>query len=99
MMDQLVLNMLADNIIAGFAAFMAIVVWVKTRDSSWVFIVLAVLGYYASVIYRTLLYFGIVPSEVYVFYGLDIINYSFIYIPQLFLLAALIIKAVKNIHR
>jgi hypothetical protein len=98
-MDQQVLTMLADNIIAGFAAFLAIVVWVKTRDSSWIFIVLAVLGYYSSVIYRTLLFFGIVPSEVYVIYGLDAVNYSFIYVPQLFFLIALIIKTVKNMHR
>ncbi len=98
-MDQQLFNLLADNIIAGVAAFLAIVVWVKTRDSSWVFIVLAVLGIYAAVIYKTLLFFGIILSGIYLFNGIDIIQAAFDYVPQLFLVVALLIKAVKNMKR
>ncbi|MCP5514682.1 MAG: hypothetical protein H7A26_04370 [Spirochaetales bacterium] len=98
-MDMQVFTLFADNILAGIAAFIAIIVWVKTRDSSWVFIVLAVLGYYTSVIYNTFIFFGIILQGNYVLYGIDLIYAAFRYIPVLFLIIALVIKAVKNMKR
>ena len=63
------------------------------------FIILAVLGYYVSIIYRTAIFFGIVLQERYVLYGIDVVDASFSYVPLLFLITALVIKAVKNMKR
>ncbi len=99
MIDSHVFSMLAGNLFYGFAAFMAIVVWVKTRESSWIFIVLAVLGFYAAEVYGTLLFFGILLPEIYMLYGIDVVQAAFDYVPAVFLITALAIKAVKNMGR
>ncbi len=98
-MDPQVFSILLDNILAGIAAFIAIIVWVKTRDISWIFIVLSVIGFYVSVIYKTLLFFGIVVSGKYTFFGIDIVEMLFSYMPLLLMIAALTLKAVKNMKR
>jgi len=96
-MDEQVILIIIDNILAGIAAFLAIVVWVKTRDVSWIFIILSVIGFYVSIIYKTLLLFGIVVS--YSFIGINISEMIFNYIPILFMITALTLKALKNMKR
>ncbi|MCL2480938.1 MAG: hypothetical protein FWF38_04450 [Spirochaetaceae bacterium] len=96
-MDEQVILILIDNFLAGVAAFLAIVVWVKTRDISWVFIILSVIGFYVSIIYKTLLLFGIVVSHS--FAGINIGEMIFNYIPILLMITALTLKAHKNMKR
>lgn len=95
--NQEIFSLWGNNILLSFAAFLAIVVWVKTRESSWVFIILSVLLMYVAAIYETLLFFGIfLPTTL---FGQDIITFFFRYIPVLLLIIALFIKAVKNMQR
>ncbi|MCL2793251.1 MAG: hypothetical protein FWD87_09180 [Spirochaetaceae bacterium] len=92
MMGEQVLLILIDNIIAGIAAFLAIVVWVKTRDISWIFIILSAIGFYVSVVYKTLMLFGIVVSNI-------VVDMIFNYIPIVLIIVALTLKAIKNMKR
>ena len=96
-MDEKIFLILFDNLLAGVAAFLAIVVWVKTRDVSWIFIVLSVIGFYVSVIYKTLLFFGIVVSHTIA--GVNIGEKVFYYMPIILMMTALTLKAVKNMKR
>lgn len=99
MINQEIFSLWGNNILLSFAAFLAIVVWVKTRESSWIFIILSILLMYVAAIYETLLFFGIfLPVSIAVF-GQDIITFFFQYIPVLLLITALLIKAVKNMQR
>ena len=96
MNDQIVF-ILIDNIIMGIAAFLAIVVWVKTRDISWIFIVLSVIGFYVGIIYKTLLFFGIAaPLTI---KNINLIEVIFYYIPLILIVVALMLKAIKNMKR
>jgi len=91
-MNEQAFFILLDNIFVGIAAFLAIVVWVKTRDISWIFIVLSIIGFYVAATYRTLLYFGVMISNIYA-------NMAFNYIPIILMIVALALKAVKNMKR
>ena len=91
-MNDQIFFIFADNILAGIAAFIAIVVWVKTRDISWVFIVIAVIIFYASVIHKTLMFFGIVVSN-------TPVDMLFTYTPLILMIIALTLKAVRNMRR
>jgi hypothetical protein len=97
LLTEKIILILIDNILAGVAAFLAIVVWVKTRDISWIFIVLSVIGFYVSIIYKTLLLFGIVVSDTVL--GINVVDMMFNYIPIILLIAALALKVVKNMKR
>jgi len=96
-MNEQIVLILIDNFFAGIAAFLAIVVWVKTRDVSWIFIILSAIGFYVSIIYKTLLLFGIVVTHS--FFGINIVEIIFNYMPIIFLIIALTLKAVKNMKR
>ena len=96
-MNEEIVIILIDNILAGIAAFLAIVVWVKTRDISWIFIVLSVIGFYVAVIYKTLLFFGLTVSITIA--GIRVGQMIFGYIPVLLMITALALKAVKNMKR
>ena len=98
-MNPQVFLILLDNIFAGIAAFIAITVWVKTRDISWIFIVLSVIGFYVSIIYKTLVFFGIVFSEKYSIAGVNVLDMIFNYIPLILMIVALALKAVRNMKR
>jgi len=98
-MEPQVLSILIDNILAGIAAFVAIIVWVKTRDITWIFIVLSVIGFYVCVIYKTLLFFGIAAGVRYGNSDVDVLQMIFNYIPLILMIAALTLKAVRNMKR
>ena len=91
-MSEQAFFILLDNVFAGIAAFLAIVVWVKTREISWIFIVLSVIGFYVAATYRTLLFFGITVSSIYT-------DAAFNYMPIILMVVALTLKVVKNMRR
>lgn len=98
-MNQEIFFLWGNNILLSFAAVLAIIVWVKTRESSWIFVILSVLLMYVATIYETLLFFGIFLPIPITLFGQDILTCFFQYIPVLLLIIALFIKAVKNMQR
>jgi hypothetical protein len=93
------ISMLLNNILWAGAVFVSIIVWSKTRDSSWIFLILAVIAFYISVVYRTLIFFGIIMPGILIYKNIDILSVFFESIPVVILILALIIKAAKNLHR
>ena len=93
------ISMLLNNILWAAAVFVSIIVWSKTRDSSWIFLILAVIAFYISVVYRTLIFFGIIMPGIIIYQKIDVLSILSESIPVFILILALIIKAVKNLHR
>lgn len=93
------ISMLLNNILWAAAVFVSIIVWSKTRDSSWIFLILAVIAFYISVVYRTLIFFGIIMPGIIIYQKIDVLSILSESIPVFILILALIIKAVKNFHR
>ncbi len=91
--------MLLNNILWAVTVFIAIIVWTRTRDSSWIFIVLSVITFYGGVIYKTLLFFGIIIPGKVVYKNIDILEIMAQTIPVLFLIIALSIKGIRNSGR
>ncbi len=98
-MNTHMISMLLNNIFWAAAVFISIIVWTKTRDSSWIFIILSVIAFYISVVYRTLIFFGIVVPDTVVYRNVDVISVLSETVPVFLLLTALIIKSVKNRNR
>ena len=93
------ISMLLDNILWAAAVFISIIIWTKTRDSSWIFLILSVIAFYISVVYETLVFFGILVPLTAVYKNIDILFLLSETAPVFLLLIALIIKAVKNMSR
>lgn len=93
------ISMLLNNILWAVAAFLSIIIWTKVRESSWIFIILSVLAFYSAVVYRTLVFFGIVIPGSFIYKNVDIASVISDFLPLSLLVTALVIKAVKNSKR
>jgi hypothetical protein len=83
-------------ILGGIAAFLAILVWSKTRDGAWFFLVSGTILSYCSIVYDMLKSFGILTKSFYLVYGIPIIDLCFIVIPTLFFIIGFIIMIAKS---
>ena len=83
-------------ILGGIAAFLAILVWSKTRDGAWFFLVSGTILSYCSIVYDMLTSFGILTKSFYLVYGIPIIDLCFIVIPTLFFIIGFIIMIAKS---
>lgn len=82
-------------VLGGIAAFLAILLWSKSRAASWMCLVASVLISYAGIIFEMMISLGIIAANVFVF-EIPLVTLLFAVVPSLFLIAALIL-IVKDI--
>jgi hypothetical protein len=91
-----ILILIIKLVLGGIAAFLAILVWSKTRDGAWFFLVSGTILSYCSIVYDMLKSFGILTKSFYLVYGIPIIDLCFIVIPTLFFIIGFIIMIAKS---
>ena len=85
--------------IAAVAAFLAILLWSRTRDLAWMLIVIGVIASYADILFDLLSSLGIVDESRYSPFGIPVGRILLSNLPYLFLCAALIVMiSRKRIH-
>lgn len=77
-------------VLGGIAAFLAIMLWSKSRAASWMCLVASVLISYAGIIFDMMLSLGIITAKIIVF-GAPLATLIFTIVPSIFLIAALIL--------
>ncbi|HOE07933.1 MAG TPA: hypothetical protein PLV89_03575 [Treponemataceae bacterium] len=80
----------------GLAAFFAILLWSKTRDTAWMSLVAGTVTSYAGVVYEMLSGFGLFPSGMIELFGIPIASLFFTIVPPLFYIAAFIIMLSRT---
>jgi hypothetical protein len=83
-------------ILGGIAAFLAILVWSKTRDGAWFFLVSGTILSYCGLVYELLKSFGIITKSLYLVLDIPIIDLCFIVIPSIFYIIGFIVMLVKS---
>ncbi len=84
-------------ILGGIIAFLAILLWSKTRESAWMCLVAASITGYASIVCDLLLKLGIIKNEVIMISGNDISVYRYLafLVPCFFIILAFLLMLVK----
>jgi hypothetical protein len=77
--------------VAAVAAFLAILLWSRTRDIAWMLIVIGVIASYADILFGLLAEFGIVDEARYSWLGLPLGRIILSNLPYLFLCSALLV--------
>ncbi len=80
----------------GFAAFFAILLWSKTRDTAWMSLVAGTVTSYAGIVYEMLLGFGLFSSGMIEVFGIPLASLFFAIVPPLFYIAAFIIMLLRK---
>ncbi len=86
-------------ILGGAAAFLAIMLWSKTRDVAWMALVAGTVTTYASVVYEMLVGFGIIfvsGSRGTLVAGIPLATLLFATIPTLFYITAFVLMILRT---
>jgi hypothetical protein len=81
---------------AALAAFLAILLWSRTRDLAWMLIVIGVISSYADILFDLLARLGLVDESRYSLLGLPIGRILLQNLPYLFLCSALIVMISRK---
>lgn len=82
--------------IAAVAAFLAILLWSRTRDLAWMLIVIGVISSYADILFDLLSRLGLVDESRFVVFGLPIGRIILSNLNYLFLCAALLVMISRK---
>ncbi len=75
----------------GIAAFLAILLWSKTRDAAWMALVAGAVTGYAGIVYELLVKIGIVSDMGLQIFGVSLSSLLFTLIPYLFFILGFIL--------
>ncbi|MBB6481145.1 hypothetical protein [Spirochaeta isovalerica] len=83
--------LLLVKLLAGFAATVtAVLLWSRTREASWLLVVVGTVFLYGEVIAETLQVFGLTDLQKFTFFGIPVIEALFALLPFLFFTAGFI---------
>jgi uncharacterized membrane protein len=82
----------------GVIAFLAIMLWSRTRDFSWMFLVFAAVTGYSAIVFELLLRLGFVVSHNIKMFGSEIpvVSLGLAIVPSLFVIIAFILMLIKT---
>jgi len=83
-------------VVMATASFLAIVVWSRIRDVSWMLIVIGIIAGYADILYSLLVEFGFLPDLSHSAGGVGLLGFVFPNLPWLFFSAAFISMIVRR---
>jgi hypothetical protein len=84
-MDSIAFSQLASHLVMGaFATFAAILLWSKTRDMAWTFLIIAAIVSYADIVLQTLARFGVLGGDFLQFQGYPVLQVALANLPLLF---------------
>jgi hypothetical protein len=82
---QLFVSEAGRLLFGAFATFCAILLWAKTRDMAWTFVIIGTIVSYAGIVYANLLRFGILEADLFTYAGLPLVSMALDDLPLVFL--------------
>jgi len=93
-----VIFILCRLFLGALASFLAIMLWSKTRDTAWIFVIIGIITAYTETIFSILNLFGIgggniIPESLQLF-----VQILLVCMPTIFFIAALAIMVIRKYH-
>lgn len=82
--------------LGAFATFGAILLWSRTRDLAWTFLIIAAILTYADIVLGTLRAFGILGEDLLNYRGVPVLQIALADLPLLFIGIGFIFAAVRK---
>ena len=96
MVQSELLLFIVKLVLGGITAFLAIMLWSKTRDAAWMSLVAGAVTSYAGIVYDMMIRLGIiVPGGISVA-GIPLATLLFTVIPSCFFILAFILMLVRS---
>jgi hypothetical protein len=82
--------------LGAFATFCAILLWSRTRDLAWTFVIIAAILSYADIVLFTLRGFGILGEDLLIYHGVPVLQIALANLPLLFSGIGFLVAASKK---
>ena len=96
MIDPQILLYIIKLVLGGIAAFLAIMLWSRTRDVAWMCLVAGTVTGYAGIVYELLEKFGIILASSAKFCGIPLSSLLFASIPSVFIILGFILMLLRK---
>ena len=98
-MNEQMIMILSKLALGSAATFLSIILWSKTRETAWMFVILGVIVAYGETVFQTLKAFGIVHADFLVFAGVSVFELVLANLPLLFFATAFLVMILRKIAR
>jgi hypothetical protein len=85
-------------VLGAFATFCAILLWSRTRDMAWTFVIIGAIVSYADIALTTLRSFGILGEDLIRYHGIPVLSIALANLPLLFSGIGFLIAASRRRH-
>jgi hypothetical protein len=82
--------------LGAFATFCAILLWSRTRDLAWTFIIIAAILTYVNIVLATFQRFGMLPEDIVSYGGVPVLQIALDDLPLLFLGIGFVLAAARK---
>ena len=82
--------------LGGVAAFLAIMLWSKTRDPAWMFMVIGAIATYGEAVYSTLVFLGVIAESTIIIGSMSVASIVIPCLPILFFIAGFAVMVVRK---
>jgi len=96
MSNGLTVYLVSRLAVSAICAFLAIVLWSRTRDVAWMLIVIGAIASYADILFDLLTRFGLVDEAMLSFLGLPLGRILFSNLPYVFLSSAFLVMILRK---
>jgi|WetSurMetagenome_2_1015567.scaffolds.fasta_scaffold99188_3 hypothetical protein len=83
-------------VFGGITAFLAIMLWSKTRDAAWMALVAGAVTSYAGIVYDMMIQLGIIVPDGVAIKGIPLATLLFTVIPSCFFILAFILMLIRS---
>jgi len=83
-------------LVVAVAAFLAIILWSRTRDLAWMLMVIGTVASYADILFDLLVKFGLLDEAGFSPFGIPLGQILFSNLPYLFFAAAFIVMILRK---
>ena len=80
----------------AIGAFFSILLWSKTREPAWIFIIIGTLCIYVEIVFTTLEAFGIISGDILILHGIPVLKLLLYNMPILFITIGFIAVIAGN---
>ncbi len=87
----------ASHLVLGaFSTFCAILLWSRTRDMAWTFLIIGVIVSYADIVLSTLRGFGVLGPDLLLYRGIPVLQIALADLPLLCFGIGLLVAAARR---
>ena len=92
----MIVYLVSRLVVVAVAAFLAIVLWSRTRDLAWMLMVIGTIACYADILFDLLVSFGLLDESGFSPLGIPLGRIVFSNIPYLFFASAFIVMILRK---